>query len=226
MATRQRAEAKVLSEREKAREAELARARIEEGSDHLRMRFEAMGQDLAGVYELSDLVLAWALEGGSSQMPTLEGRTGRLDVLEGSLRQLIAKSVDRAELARQRWRIELAIAEVYLAGGKFEEARKQLATAVESAPQTGGDVAGRIARARVLICLLASQAGGGEIDPAELAETRAAVERLTPRTGDRERLEAALHLVEARVLRKADDMDGALEHYRIAFDAMGRLCRV
>ena len=89
MAMRQRAEADVRTEQEKARQAELAQARIEEGSDHLRMRFEAMGQDLAGVYELSDVVLAWALEGGSSWLPTLEGRSGRLDVLEGSLRQLI-----------------------------------------------------------------------------------------------------------------------------------------
>lgn len=208
-----------------ARRAELEKLRLEEGSDHLRARFAAMGQDLAGMYQLSDVLLGWVLESGSTGLPPLEGKEGRLGSLEATLQELLSKcEEDRPELARQQWRMELALAEVYLAGGKREEGQAQLEMAVSHAPQGGTDAMERVARARVMVCLLASEEDAGGVGAGELAVAQKTVERLRPGTSKRDRLLAALGLVEARGLREAGDVDGALEKYRVAFDAINRLC--
>ncbi len=207
-----------------ARRAEMEKQRLEEGSDHLRSRFVAMGQDLAGMYRLSDVMLGWVLESGATDLPPLDGGKGRLVMLETTLKDLLSKCADRPELARQQWRMELALAEVYLADGKNEEGRSQLELAVSHAPKTGSDAMERVARARVMVCLLASEKDAGDVGAGDLAVALKAVEKLRPGTSKRDRLLAALGLVEARGLREAGDVDGALEKYRIAFDAISRLC--
>lgn len=199
-------------------------ALAEERTERLRTRYATMGEDLAAAYELGDTLLAWSLERGATQLPTLEGRAGRLALLESSLRELLAKLPDRPDLARQQWRIELGLAEVLVAGDKIEEARKFLARAVELAPEAGSGVAGRIGRARVLICLLASGGGDVRVSEADLQRAEQAVEKLPKGESSRERLEAALHLVKARTDRHAGNVEEALAHYRSAFEAMTLLC--
>jgi len=207
-----------------ARRAEMEKQRLEEGSDHLRSRFVAMGQDLAGMYQLSDVMLGWVLESGATGLPPLDGGKGRLAMMETTLKDLLLKCAERPELARQQWRMELALAEVYLAGGKKDEGRSQLELAVSHAPKTGSDAMERVARARVMVCLLASEEDPGDVGAGDLAVARKAVEKLRPGTSKRDRLLAALGLVEARGLQEAGDVDGALEKYRVAFDAINRLC--
>ncbi|MDE0825826.1 MAG: hypothetical protein OSA48_03350 [Akkermansiaceae bacterium] len=197
----------------------------EELTERLRTRFGSMGEDLAMSYELSDTLLAWTLERGARQLPTLEGRSGRLGLLEGSLRELLAKIPELPALERQQWRIELALAEVLVSGGKIEEARKYLASAIEAAPETGTKVGERVGRARVLICLLASESGDVRVSEAGIQRAKQAIARLPEGDASRERLGAAMHLVEARRDRYAGNIEKALEHYRAAFEAMTLLCQ-
>jgi eukaryotic-like serine/threonine-protein kinase len=197
----------------------------EERAERLQMRFATMGEDLAQAYELSDTLLAWSLERGATRLPTLEGRDGRLGLLERSFRDLLGKIPERPGMERQQWRIELALAEVLVADGRIEEARKYLSSAVEAAPDGGTMVGERVGRARVLICLLASEEGDVAVDEDDLQLARQAVERLSEGSEERERLAAALHLVEARSQRQAGNVEEALVHYRAAFEAMNLLCQ-
>lgn len=197
----------------------------EERTELLRARFESMGGDLALVYELSDTLLAWALEQGATRLPTLEGRVERLEALEGDLRQLLTRIPERSALEQQKWRLELALAEVLVAGGKAKEARQFLTAAVADAPEAGVKVGDRIGRAWTMICLLSSEEGSVAVTQEDLLQAWQAVKALPEREARRERLVAALHLVEARRERHVGKAQEALVHYRAAFEAMTLLCQ-
>ena len=67
----------------------LFRSQFEAASDSLRARYLEMADDLAAAHQLSDQLLSWSLERGAESLPTLEGRNGRLALLEKKLvRQL------------------------------------------------------------------------------------------------------------------------------------------
>ncbi|NNC88935.1 MAG: hypothetical protein HKN82_10805 [Akkermansiaceae bacterium] len=205
---------------EARREAE----RAARSSESLRARYGRMAEDLANSYALTDRLLAWTVESGSEELPVLEGRTERIRALDQSLRDLLEQSERHPPMARQRWRIELALAEVALAGKQAGAARERFAAALEHAPPDDGTVAHRMARARLLICLLGSEDPAMGVSESEIAEARTAVEELSISKDEREKMVAALNLAEARRLRVAGATEESLEVYRYAFETMTRLC--
>lgn len=193
-------------------------------SESLRIRHAEMTEDLGSSYELTDRLLSWAVESESHDLPVLEGRIGRLKSLDRSLRELLEKGEEHPPLERQRWRIELGMAELAVAGRQPEMARQRFAEALADAPAGDPSADARITRTRVLICLLGASDPEAGVSESEIAEARAAVEKIDPETMQRERLMAGLDLAEARRLRWAGEDERSLELYRQSIESMTRLC--
>ena len=184
-----------------------------------------MANDLMEAHKMSDHLLAWSLERGSEHLPTLEGREGRLSLLEDKLeRQLEVVDELPAELRKNSWRIKLALAEVALAGDKPKLAREKMQEVLGEAAVTDVDVQRRLARTRVMVCLLGSEDSDTEVTPVELAETANALASLPENERQTRRLQSALNIAEARMQFRNGDNASALETYRNAFAKMSKLC--
>lgn len=184
-----------------------------------------MANDLMEAHKMSDHLLAWSLERGSEHLPTLEGREGRLSLLEDKLeRQLEVVDELPEELRKNSWRIKLALAEVALAGDKPKLAREKMHEVLGEAAVTDVDVQRRLARTRVMVCLLGSEDSDTEVTPVELAETANALASLPENERQTRRLQSALNIAEARMQFRNGDNASALETYRNAFAKMSKLC--
>ncbi len=184
-----------------------------------------MANDLMEAHKMSDHLLAWSLERGSEHLPTLEGREGRLSLLEDKLkRQLEVVDELPEELRKNSWRIKLALAEVALAGDKPKLAREKMQEVLGEAAVTDVDVQRRLARTRVMVCLLGSEDPDAEVTPVELAETANALASLPENERQTRRLQSALNIAEARMQFRNGDNSSALETYRNAFAKMTKLC--
>ena len=184
-----------------------------------------MANDLMEAHKMSDHLLAWSLERGSEHLPTLEGREGRLSLLEDKLeRQLEVVDELPEELRKNSWRIKLALAEVALAGDKPKLAREKMQEVLGEAAVTDVDVQRRLARTRVMVCLLGSEDPDTEVTPVELVETANALASLPENERQTRRLQSALNIAEARMQFRNGDNASALETYRNAFAKMSKLC--
>ena len=184
-----------------------------------------MANDLMEAHKMSDHLLAWSLERGSEHLPTLEGREGRLSLLEDKLeRQLEVVDGLPEELRKNSWRIKLALAEVALAGDNPKLAREKMQEVLGEAAVTDVDVQRRLARTRVMVCLLGSEDPDAEVTPVELAETANALASLPENERQTRRLQSALNIAEARMQFRNGDNSSALETYRHAFAKMSKLC--
>ncbi len=175
-----------------------------------------MAEDLAAAFELSDQLVSWSVERGAEQLPTLEGRNGRLALLENSLVKLLRKSEGQPPLERNAWRIKLALAEVALAADKPGVARERMKEVLSEASATDEATVQRLARARVLVCLLGSEDPEVGVTPGELSETETVLASLPAEARETRRLKSALKMAEARMQFREGDGNSALDSYRSA----------
>jgi len=209
-------------------EAELARDESLEAtqmSESLRGRYAMMAEDLAAVLRLNDSLVSWVVERGAEDLPTVEDRAGRLQVLQNSLGKMLESTDSHPLIGRQRWRVELALAELAIASGEGEQGKEHLDQALADAPVYDSATMARLARARVLVCMLGSEPGNKiTVSPEELTAAREALERLEADSAEHHRLQAAMQIAQARVLRDAGKDGQAMELYRSSFAAMRKLC--
>ena len=201
------------------------RDELEMANEEQAAAVREMANDLMEAHKMSDHLLSWSLERGSEHLPTLEGREGRLSLLADKLeRQLEVIEDLPEELQKNSWRIKLALAEVALAGDKPKLAREKMQEVLGEAAVTDVDVQRRLARTRVMVCLLGSEDPETEVTPVELAETANALASLPTNERQTRRLQSALNIAEARMQFRNGDNTGALETYRNAFAKMSKLC--
>lgn len=184
-----------------------------------------MAGDLMEAHKLSDQLLSWSIERGAEQLPTLEGRIGRLSSLQDKLEhQLEVIEQLPEEFQKNSWRLKLALAEVALAGDRPKLAREKMKEVLGEAAVTDPEIQKRLARTRVLVCLLGSEDSDTEVTPGELAETETALASLPEEERQTRRLKSALRMAEARMQFRNGDSAAALDTYRNAFAEMTRLC--
>ena len=184
-----------------------------------------MAGDLMEAHKLSDQLLSWSIERGAEQLPTLEGRIGRLSSLQDKLEhQLEVIEELPEEFQKNSWRLKLALAEVALAGDRPKLAREKMKEVLGEAAVTDPEIQKRLARTRVLVCLLGSEDSDTEVTPGELAETETALASLPEEERQTRRLKSALRMAEARMQFRNGDSAAALDTYRNAFAEMTRLC--
>lgn len=200
------------------------RDRLAQDSDELRAEYDALAADLATAFELSDTLMSWSVERGAVDLPTLEGRAGRLKILEATMQSLLKRSEDESSMQRHRWRIKLALAEIALAAGESTVARERLGEVIAEAPADDEATLRRVTRARVLSCLIGSRDPDIGVSETELMETETILASLPEEDRETRRLKSALKLAEARMKGRAGDATGALDTYRTAFSTMTELC--
>lgn len=214
----------LLAAKQAALEALAKRDQFEAASDSLRARYLEMADDLAAAHQLSDQLLSWSLERGAESLPTLEGRNGRLALLEKKLVRQLKIAEELPPMQRNAWRFKLALAEVALAADKPQLARERMTAVLSEAIATDEDTMRRLARTRVLVCLLSSKDPKLGVTPGELAETETALASLPVDENQTRRLKSALKMAEARMHFRSGDSVAALESYRSAFSEMTKLC--
>jgi tetratricopeptide (TPR) repeat protein len=214
----------LLAAKQAALDALAKRDQFEAASDSLRARYLEMADDLAAAHQLSDQLLSWSLERGAESLPTLEGRNGRLALLEKKLVRQLKIAEELPPMQRNAWRFKLALAEVALAADKPQLARERMTAVLSEAIATDEDTMRRLARTRVLVCLLSSKDPKLGVTPGELAETETALASLPVDESQTRRLKSALKMAEARMHFRSGDSAAALESYRSAFSEMTKLC--
>ena len=201
------------------------RSQLEKVSKEQEAAVHEMANDLMEAHKLSDQLLSWSLERGAEQLPTLEGRMGRLSMLQDRLeRQLGVLEQLPEDLRKNSWRLKLALAEVALAGDRPQLAREKMLEVLGEAAVTDLDTQKRLARTRVLVCLVGSEDPDTEVTPGELSETETALASLPEGERETRRLRSALRMAEARMQFRNGDNTAALEIYRKAFGEMNQLC--
>jgi hypothetical protein len=210
--------------KQKALDALVEREQFEAASDSLRARYLEAVEDLSEAHKLSDQLLSWSIERGAENLPTLEGRHGRLALLEKKLVHQLEIAEDLPPMQRNAWRFRLALAEVALAADKPELARERMQAVLNEATATDEETMRRLARTRVLVCVLSSKDPDSEVTPSEIAETENALSSLPENKRQTRRLKSALKMAEARMQVRNGDNEAALENYRSAFAEMTKLC--
>lgn len=165
--------------------------------------------ELRLAHAVNDHLFDWLLETGIQDLPTLEGRRGRLVVLLARIDEQIAGLSERSELSQELIRLRLRGAEVALAAGDLDEGEKRLVEVLEQ-----GGLSDRLsARARLRVLLLRSRR-----DPESLFDRLAGDERAirSALAGDPAallRAGGALALVKARMWEARQEKERALEEY-------------
>ena len=200
------------------------RNHFEAASEEKQQQIREMAADMVEAHQLSDELLSWSLERGAEQLPTLEGRTGRLALLEKRLVNQLQVAQETPAVQRSAWKLKLALAEISLAADRPKVARERLKEVLNEATATDDYTMHRLARTRVLVCLLGSKDPEVGVTPTELAETENVLASLPEGTRQARRLKSALKVAEARMQFRNGDSAAALENYRTAFADMTKLC--
>ncbi len=177
--------------------------------------------------ELADQLFGWSMENGRQQLPSLDGRTQRLKRLERYYEQFIQEADKNPDLAVERARALLQLAEISIASADVQRALERFAAAQEAWAGVPKDAEMwmRLATDRLLIAMLRdSKSDEGALQA--YADARTALERV-PRqqvSADRlDQLSAVIDFREARLLMATGKNGKALEQLMRATKTLNRL---
>jgi eukaryotic-like serine/threonine-protein kinase len=176
---------------------------------------------------IGDQLFGWAMEKGHRRLPPLDGRELRLKRLERYFEDFLTRNSEIPDLATERARVRLQLAEISLAAGDAPLAKQRLAetlTAWASLPQDV-ELKFRLATDALLLALLRQANGEAETQPAFTA-ARQALEQLPQSEVDLDRLNQLLAILdfhEARALASKGDDTKALGQLLRATKTLNRI---
>ena len=176
---------------------------------------------------IGDRLFAWAMEKGHRQLPPLDGRELRLKRLERYFEDFLTRTSSIAELADERARARLQLAEISLAAGDAPSASRRLAEALESWRELpkDGDFKFRVARDSLLLALLRQSLSDAGTEEAFAAARKAFAE--VPRADvDQDRMDQLLAILdfhEAKLLAAKGQDTKALEQLMRATQTLNRI---
>ncbi len=180
--------------------------------------------------QIGDNLFTWALSKEHRDLPPLDGRETRLQLLEAYYQQFINEASLNPELAEEKSRAKWQLAEISLAKGQADLAAKQLELALPDIQKYDHDASWsvRIATGKLLLALL-WQSSGDERSDAAFKEARTAIAAL-PKSGvdlDRiKQLTAILDYHEAANLAKKGEAEKALEQLMRATTLLNEIADV
>jgi tetratricopeptide (TPR) repeat protein len=176
---------------------------------------------------IGDRLFSWAMEKGHRKLPSLDGRLERLKSLEKYFEDFLARIGQIPELADERARIQLQLAEISLAAGDAEKAISRLGKVPEAWKDVPADeeFRFRMAANRLLLALLLKSNNDPRMEGAFTAARKALVEvRKEEVDADRlQQLLAILDFHEANLLSARGDMAKALSQLMSATQSLNRL---
>lgn len=176
---------------------------------------------------IGDRLFSWAMEKGHRKLPALDGRELRLKQLERYFEDFLARTGGIDELADERARAKLQLAEISLAAGNAEVARERLKNAL--AGHVGADMEPelklRMASNSLLLALLGQSLGDPEA-AAAFSEARRALQEVPEAEVNADRLGQLLAILdfhEAKILAAKGEETKALEQLMRATQSLNRL---
>lgn len=177
--------------------------------------------------ELGDRLFSWALAAGDRRLPALEGRESRLRHVEKYYREFLKKTGEVEELADERARAMMQLAEISLALGEAETAATRLNEALDAwqGMETGPEWQMRVATDRLLYAVLRQQLGEPDLEQ-DFAAARGALEELPLADLDAAQVKhllAVLDLAQAKEYARRGEDGPALEQLMQATVALNEL---
>lgn len=176
---------------------------------------------------IGDRLFSWAMEKGHRKLPSLDGRLERLKSLEKYFEDFLGRIGRIPELADERARIQLQLAEISLAAGDSEKAMSRLSKVPEAWKDVPADeeFRFRMATNRLLLALLLKSNNDPRMGDAFTA-ARKALGEVRKEEVDAERLQQLLAILdfhEANLLSARGDMAKALSQLMSATQSLNRL---
>ena len=170
---------------------------------------------------MGDHLFAWAMAGGQRALPPLDGREQRLRQLESYFEDFLTRTAEVAELAGERARARLQLAEIALASGDADAATQRLGVALEAldGQPMAAELRLRLATDRLLLALLRQS-------DAAFADARKALAEIPQADADADRvsqLTAILDFHEANRSAARGEDAKALEQLTRATQTLNRL---
>lgn len=176
---------------------------------------------------IGDRLFAWAMEKGHRQLPPLDGRELRLKRLERYFEDFLTRTANVGELADERARARLQLAEISLAAGDAPGASRRLAEALAAWRELpmDGDFKFRVATDSLLLALLRQSLGLAGTEESFVAARKAFAE--VPRADvDQDRMDQLLAILdfhEAKLLAARGQDTKALEQLMRATQTLNRI---
>jgi hypothetical protein len=171
---------------------------------------------LRAARDIADRLFAWSIEEGHRQLPPLDGRNARLDLLEQSLTDFLADADALTGLDAERATARLQLAEIALAQSDVDVATIRLAALPAEVPPI------RMARNFLLLGLL-QQAAGDPAARATLQQARTTLESATPDDIRVRHIAAILEIHEAKYLLAEGKDSNAIDRFKAATQALNHL---
>jgi len=176
---------------------------------------------------IGDRLFAWAMEKGHRRLPPLDGREQRLKTLERYFLDFIERTAEVPELADERARVRVQLAEISLASGNTEAAIQRLGEAIEAWKDLPMDaeLRFRMATNRLLLALLL-QSGNDPRMETVFTEARKELGDIPQTEVDADRLQQLLAILdfhEAQLLAVRGNEAKALEQLMRATQTLNRL---
>ncbi len=176
---------------------------------------------------IGDRLFTWAMEKGHRKLPPLDGRLERLKSLEKYFEDFLVRIAQIPELADERARIKLQLAEISLAGGDSEKAISRLKEVPEAMKDIAVDeeLKFRMATSRLLLALLLRSNNDPRMGEA-FKEARKALVEIRKEEVDADRLQQLLAILdfhEANLLSARGDTAKALTQLMSATKSLNQL---
>jgi len=174
-----------------------------------------------------DRLFSWAMEKGHRKLPPLDGRLQRLKSLERYFEDFLQRIGPVPELADERARIKLQLAEISIAAGDSTKAMSRLSELPEAWKDIPVDeeIKFRMATNRLLLALLLKSKSDPRME-GEFKEARKALGEVRQGEVDADRLQRLLAILdfhEAQLLSARGDRTKALSQLMSATQSLNRL---
>lgn len=223
-------EHKNTAEQQRAKEVEQATQAQKKAETALRTERTTWIEQIRASRSVGDQLFLWALTKGHRDLPALDGRQARLQQLETFYQEFLVDASLMPELAEERARAQLQLAEISLAMDDAAKASTRLETAIKSLSKFSHTAPWklRIASGQLILAMLWQKEGDARAEQGFI-DARAAIKELPPEETDPERVKqllATLDFHEAKIFANKGDADQAVESIMRATTQLSSLADV
>jgi serine/threonine protein kinase len=223
-------EHKHTAEQQRAKEVTEATTARKKAEHALRQERTTWIEQIRASRSIGDQLFLWALTKGHRDLPALDGRQARLQQLETFYQEFLVDSSLMPELAEERARAQLQLAEISLAMDDAAKASARLETAIKSLSKFSHTAPWklRIASGQVILAMLWQKEGDARAEQGFI-DAREAINALPKDETDPERMKqllATLDFHEAKIFANKGEADKAVESIMRATTQLSSLADV
>ena len=223
-------EHKNIAEQQRAKEVTEATNARKQAETALRTERTTWIEQVRASRSIGDQLFLWALTKGHRDLPALDGRQARLQQLETFYQEFLVDSSLMPELAEERARAQLQLAEISLAMDDAPKASTRLETAIKSLSKFSHSAPWkmRIASGQLILAMLWQKDGDARAEQGFI-DAREAIKALPKDETDPERVKqllATLDFHEAKIFANKGEADKAVESIMRATTQLSSLADV